>query len=200
MQQAILTIQESNHQSIGISMVSGAATAQVPAVDAELVRAFLRSEVDLIGQENNTIVWDPACGEGAIGRVLEEAGITVFGSDRGNTTFGIPAVDFLASDVRLADMAISCPPSNQVAEYVRHALHHLQLGYIAFLVETEFWQTSSGVALSRDLPPTFAYLSTLGTEIRGRHIAAGGAMWCVWLGLWRGATELRFLTQPGARS
>lgn len=67
-------------------------------------------------------MWEPACGEGHLARVLEAAGIQVVATDKYAWGYGRPSVDFLATRRCLADVIVTNPPFSQWAEFARHAI------------------------------------------------------------------------------
>ena len=70
-------------------------------------------------------VLEPACGDGAISRVLEADGYTVISTDLVDRGFGEGGVDFLAEQALRADDLITNPPYDRADEF---ALHALKLG------------------------------------------------------------------------
>jgi hypothetical protein len=75
-------------------------------------------------------IWECACGDGAMSRVLEEAGCSVPSSDLFNRGYGEHGIDFLTAD-RRADNVVTNPPYNSaegfVAAGVRSAKHKFAL-------------------------------------------------------------------------
>jgi len=75
-------------------------------------------------------IWECACGDGAMSRVLEETGRSVPSSDLFNRGYGEHGVDFLAA-TRRADNIVTNPPYNSaegfVASGVRSAKHKFAL-------------------------------------------------------------------------
>jgi ParB-like chromosome segregation protein Spo0J len=69
----------------------------------EAVRALLAVE------QFPTTIWEPACGDGAISRVLAEAGHTVISTDLIDRGFGNGGIDFLAETERRADCIVTNP-------------------------------------------------------------------------------------------
>ena len=67
-------------------------------------------------------IWEPACGDGAISKVLEEAGYTVHSSDLIDRGYGTSGVDFLLDYQTTADNIITNPPFKHSQEFVEHAL------------------------------------------------------------------------------
>ena len=63
-------------------------------------------------------IWESACGNGAMSRVLENASSNVFSSDLYDRGFGESGHDFLSSD-RHADNIVTNPPYNAAEGFVR---------------------------------------------------------------------------------
>lgn len=68
-------------------------------------------------------VWEPACGDGAMAKVLEGAGLTVFSSDLHNRGYGIPGLNFLTAPNWYLDNIITNPPFGLAEEFILRALH-----------------------------------------------------------------------------
>jgi hypothetical protein len=81
-------------------------------------------------------IWEPACGDGAISRVLIEAGYTVISSDLVDRGYGEPRVDFLLEWQSRAPNVVTNPPFNQVAGFMRQALR-LSTGKVALLLRLQ---------------------------------------------------------------
>jgi hypothetical protein len=66
-------------------------------------------------------IWEPACGDGAISKVLKSRGHTVFSSDLIDRNYGDAHFDFLLSH-RKTDNIITNPPFNIGTKFTVHAL------------------------------------------------------------------------------
>lgn len=75
-------------------------------------------------------IWEPACGNGAMARVLERTGRSVYSSDLYDRGYGDAGLDFL-NPARSADNIVTNPPFNCaegfVASGVKHARHKFAL-------------------------------------------------------------------------
>ena len=67
-------------------------------------------------------IWEPACGDGAICRVLEERGHDVFGTDLFDRGYGRAGIDFLRDDSIRADNIVTNPPYVLARPFVEQAL------------------------------------------------------------------------------
>lgn len=78
-------------------------------------------------------IWEPACGDGAISRVLETAGHKVISTDLVDRGYGEPRVDFLMEWAARAPNIVTNPPFKMVAPFMRKALA-LSTDKVAFLL------------------------------------------------------------------
>jgi hypothetical protein len=67
-------------------------------------------------------VWEPACGDGAISKVLEERGYDVISTDLIDRGYGTPNRDFLMEYETRAPSIVTNPPFKFAQEFVEHAL------------------------------------------------------------------------------
>lgn len=82
-------------------------------------------------------IWEPACGDGAISRVLQESGRDVISTDLVERGFGQSGVDFLMEYRPLAPNVITNPPFKNGTEFVAKALS-LTTGKVAMLLKVGF--------------------------------------------------------------
>lgn len=78
-------------------------------------------------------IWEPACGDGAISKVLEASGHTVISSDLVDRGYGETRTDFLMEYRPRAPNIVTNPPFKMVAPFIRKALD-LSSGKVAFLL------------------------------------------------------------------
>ncbi len=82
-------------------------------------------------------IWEPACGDGAISRVLQEAGYSVISSDLVNRGHGENRIDFLMEYQPRAPNIVTNPPFKLASQFVRNALR-LTTGKVAMLLKVGF--------------------------------------------------------------
>ncbi len=91
-----------------------------PALDFYRTPAFATRE--LLKHETFTgDIWESACGDGAISKVLEEEGLPVRSTDIVDRGYGTGGVDFLRT-VTTCDNIVTNPPLCLAEEFVRAAL------------------------------------------------------------------------------
>jgi len=158
----------------------------------EVTHALLAVE----GQRLNSfsVVSEPACGDGAMSKVLAEAGIEVVSSDLIDRGFGQPSVDFLCTSSSPSAI-VTNPPFNLAREFIKHALGELGVEYLALFLQAGFFQSKVGAELFRAHPPSVIYPLTFRPKFRsdGNFI---NFSWIVWDRQRPGPT----ITQPIGRA
>ncbi len=66
-------------------------------------------------------IWECACGDGVMARVLSDAGYVVRATDLHERGYGEPNIDFLATDQQ-ADNIVTNPPYNVAEAFVAHGI------------------------------------------------------------------------------
>lgn len=82
-------------------------------------------------------IWEPACGDGAMSRVLQARGYEVASTDLAARGFGESGVDFLMEWKARAPNVVTNPPFKLGSQFVRHALR-LTTGKVAMLLKVGF--------------------------------------------------------------
>jgi hypothetical protein len=132
-------------------------------------------------------IWEPACGDGAMARVLESAGYDVVSTDLIDRGFGQGGRDFLTEWNPLAPNIVTNPPFRWAVEFVDRALM-LTTGKVALFLRLAFlegverggWFQNTPLArvwvMSRRVPIQRGRMAE-GLELRGGVIAFA---WFVW--------------------
>lgn len=84
-----------------------------------------------------TEVWQPACGDGAISKVLESQGHIVYSTDLVDRGYGLGGVNFFTETSLFSGDVVTNPPFKLGTEFVRHALGVTQ-GKVAMLLKIGF--------------------------------------------------------------
>ena len=117
----------------------------------------------LLKLENlNHIIWEPACGEGHMSKVLEQAGHTVVSSDLVYRGYGEPgSVDFLAFDHKVNLDIVTNPPYKYAQEFVEHALELVTDGCkVCMFLKLTFLEGKKRKKLFEKYPPKVVYVSS----------------------------------------
>lgn len=146
-------------------------------------------------------VWECACGDGAISKVLQGAGLQVFSTDLIDRGFGEAGFDFLKEPALAAPTIITNPPFKIADDFVLHALR-LGAVKVAMLLRLSWLEGAKRHAkVFRDSPPSrvwvFSSRPTLwhGNDPNAR--STGGAIsyaWFVWDRTHEGPPSLGWLS------
>jgi hypothetical protein len=145
-------------------------------------------------------IWEPACGDGAMSRVLESAGHEVVSTDLIDRGYGEGGRDFLMEWQPLAPNIVTNPPFRWAMEFVDRALM-LTTGKVALFLRLAFlegqdrgrWLPTTPLArvwvMSRRVPIQRGRMAEVG-ELNGGVIAFA---WFVWEHGHQGRPELGWL-------
>lgn len=106
-------------------------------------------------------IWEPACGEGHISKVLEAHGYEVSSSDLIYRGYGDKEFyDFLAHDDYLYDEdIITNPPYKYALEFVQKALNSISEGHkVAMLLKLQFLEGQKRKKFFEENPPKKVYV------------------------------------------
>jgi hypothetical protein len=100
----------------------------------------------------NAQIWECACGDGAISKVLEKRGHKTLSTDLYDYGFGTSGINFLhASNATLPYDIITNPPFNLAERFIDHAIYELDCQRVALLLKLAFLE---GQKRSRQLEST----------------------------------------------
>lgn len=143
-------------------------------------------------------IWEPACGDGAISRVLEAHGHSVVSTDLVERGYGESRVDFLMEHRLAAPEIVTNPPFKLAEEF---ALHGLALGAtkIAMLLRLAWLEGIERKGLFADTPIARVHVSSRRISMKraGTDQGKGGSSmvafaWFVWEVGHTGPVELRW--------
>ena len=142
------------------------------------------------------VIWEPACGEGQISKVIEATGHNVLSTDLRNTGYGIGGVNFLTRKLH-CDAIITNPPFALAEAFIRHALEITPT--VAMLVKAQFWHAAKRYALFQQHPPAYILPITWRLDFLGQGQPMMDCAWNVWL---PGVTETRYqpLRRPATQA
>lgn len=98
-------------------------------------------------------VWEPACGDGAMSKVLTQYVGHTYSTDIRETGFGIGGVDFLKDSPHGVDAIITNPPFNLSEEFIRHAVSGAPI--VAMLLKSQYWHAAKRIGLFQKFPPAY---------------------------------------------
>lgn len=106
-------------------------------------------------------IWECACGEGHLSKVLEAKGYDVISTDLINRGFGTGGVDFLSSSEIFDGDIITNPPYKYAIEFVEKAIASITNGHkVAMLLRLSFLEGISRRKLFDRHPPKTVYVAS----------------------------------------
>lgn len=146
----------------------------------------------------NKNIWECACGEGHISKVLEAAGYEVQSTDLIDRGYGAGGIDFLKEVREWNGDIITNPPYKYAKEFVEQALRTVKDGAkVAMFLKLTFMETKSRKELFTKYPFKTLYVSSnrlecgKNGEFTGAKAVAYG--WYVWEKGYDGTPSIRWI-------
>lgn len=155
----------------------------------------------LIGHEKfDGEIWESACGDGAMSKVLQTTGNPIVSSDLYERGFGESGVDFLNTE-RTSDNIVTNPPYNCAESFVRAGVQRANKKF-ALLLRLAFLEGSNRAkTIFAECPPSRVWVFSeritfypANTEQRGSGTTAYA--WFVWDHASHKGTDLKWI-EPG---
>lgn len=148
-------------------------------------------------------IWECACGDGAMSDVLAETGSPVLSTDLYDRGYGEGGRDFLASDVRQANI-ITNPPFHSAEGFVARGLEQAQSKF-ALLLRLAFLEGANRAnTIFHTRPPSRVWVFSERITFYPKGVVASGSgttayAWFVWDRDHAGPTELAWF-KPGFKA
>jgi hypothetical protein len=151
----------------------------------------------------NGAIWECACGDGTMSRVLEETGCAVLSSDLYDRGYGEVGLDFLTS-TRCADNIVTNPPYNCAEGFVASGVKRARRKF-ALLLRLAFLESANRArTIFSECPPSRVWVFSeritfypAGAKVNGTGTTAYA--WYVWDKDAPDRTELKWL-KPGYKA
>ncbi len=163
----------------------------------EPTRAFLHAEIERLRQFD--LIWEPACGDGAMVREMYALGLNTVASDMIDRGCGAAIRSFYDFGVSQSPAIITNPPfsecgwGNGKARWLKHALDTLDVEYMALLMNWG-WPGAGGLKhFYAKHPPARVYLMRWKIDFTGQGAPPMLNAWFVWDKKHQGETVLRML-------
>ena len=148
------------------------------------------------------LTWEPACGDGAMSKVLIVNGLEVFSSDLFDRKYGTTGVDFLnygeKVNIENVNNIITNPPYHLAEEFLHHALA-IAKRKVAFLLRLAFLETQDRYdTIYSKCPPARVWIFSKRVTFYPKGATRKGSgttayAWMVWDKAHEGRCELRWL-------
>ena len=145
-------------------------------------------------------IWECACGEGHLSKVLEKRGYKVISSDLVERGYGYGGIDFLKSTKQFDGDIITNPPYKYAKEFVEHSLEIVPEGHkVAMFLKLQFLEGKARRKMFEKYPPKRIYVSSsrLRCAMNGdfEKYAKSNAVsyaWFIWEKGFKGDTVVRW--------
>lgn len=144
-------------------------------------------------------VWECACGEGHISKVLEQEGYPVHSTDLVDRGFGVEGVDFLSYTEAWSGDIVTNPPYKYAQSFVEKALSLVDEGSkVALFLKLQFLEGKARKKMFAKYPPVRVWVSSsrLLCAKNGDFDLSGGSAvayaWFVWEKGFKGHPEIRW--------
>ena len=154
-------------------------------------------------EEFSDHIWECACGEGHLSKVLVERGYNVRSTDLIDRGYGEGGVDFLAQSEPFDGDIITNPPYKYATEFVYKALDLIPEGRkVAMFLKLQFLEGKKRKELFLKHPPKVIYVSSSrllcakNGEFEQMRAGGGSAVayaWFVWVKGFKGDTIVKWI-------
>ena len=153
-------------------------------------------------EDFNTLVWEPACGEGHLSKVLKNRAYIVRSTDLIDRGYGESGVDFLKCNHPFNGDIITNPPYKYAQQFVEHALKVIPEGNrVAMFLKIQFLEGKARRELFNKYPPKVIYVASSrllcakNGEFEKMRQGGGSAVayaWFIWQKGFEGETVVRW--------
>jgi len=169
------------------------------ATDPHALQIFL----DKIKEDNiklNSSVWECACGNGNLSKVLIDNGYNVTSTDLVERGFGVGGVDFLNVTIPFSGDILTNPPYKFAKEFVEKALELVYEGnYVIMFLKIQFLEGKSRKDFFKKYPPKYVYVNSerqkcaINGDFSVVNSSAVCYCWFIWQKGFTGETIIRWI-------
>lgn len=128
----------------------------------------------------NCRILEPACGDGAMSKVLESYNQRVTSSDLRISGYGSSGVDFLKSyDGERFNAVITNPPFSVAEEFIKKSL--TLAPFVAMVLKSQYWHAKRRQDLFKEFPPAYVMPLSWRPDFLGSGSSLMDVIWTVWV-------------------
>lgn len=170
------------------------------ATDPKALEIFLdKLSQDKICLHKN--IWEPACGEGYLSKILKQRGYDVYSTDLINRGFNDDTFDFF--DIKDANYycdILTNPPYKYAKEFVEKALEIQADGYYTIMfLKIQFLEGQGRRSLFEKYPPKYVYVNSarqicyINGDMSKKMSSASCYCWFIWQKGFKGEPIIRWI-------
>lgn len=133
-------------------------------------------------------IWECACGEGHLSKLLKNKGYDVFSSDLIDRGYGLGNIDFLkTSNIDIKSDILTNPPYKFAKEFVEKALEIQADGYYTIMfLKIQFLEGQGRKELFKKYPPKYIYVNSarqtcyINGDMSKKMSSASCYCWFIW--------------------
>lgn len=133
-------------------------------------------------------IWEPACGCGAMSKVMSTHGHFVTSTDLIDRGYGESGVNFLTAAPMTTHAIITNPPFNLAHEFIEKALKEAPI--VAMVLKSQFWHAKKRYPLITKNPPAYVLPLTWRPDFSMGDSPMMDMIWTVWI---EGNTESKYI-------
>lgn len=170
------------------------------ATDPNALKIFLNKlKEDEVYLHKN--IWECACGQGHLSKVLKEQGYDVYSTDLINRGYNDKTFDFLTREnANYSCDILTNPPYKFAKEFVQKALEIQEKGYYTIMfLKIQFLEGQARKELFKKYPPKFVYINSkrqlcaMNGEFEKYNATAICYCWFIWEKGFKGETIIRWI-------
>ncbi len=146
------------------------------------------------------VIWECACGDGAISKILKEQGLCVFSTDLIDRGYGeIRDLDFIGEipSFLKAEHIITNPPFKHAKAFIEQALKRTS-GKVAMLLRLAFLESADRYELFQNTPlrTVYVFSKRLTMSAKGEGKSKGGMIpfaWFIWEHGYNGKPQIEWI-------
>ena len=155
------------------------------ATDPHSLEIFL-DKLDKDGIKLHKSIWECACGEGHLSKILKDKGYDVYSSDKIDRGYGV-VEDFLESIKFWNGDILTNPPYKYAQEFVEKAIQLVNNGnYVIMYLKIQFLEGKSRRKLFDKYPPKYVYVNSarqtcyINGDMSKKMSSASCYCWFIW--------------------
>lgn len=169
------------------------------ATDPNSLKIFLKAlKRDNIKLNNN--IWECACGQGHLSRVLEDNNYNVYSTDLIDRNYGMGGVDFLSTNMIWKGDILTNPPYKYAKEFVEHSIKILEENnYCIMFLKIQFLEGKARRKLFDKHPPKYIYVNSerqtcyISGNMEKKISSASCYCWFMWQKGYSGEPTIRWI-------
>jgi hypothetical protein len=158
------------------------------ATDPHSLKIFLNAlDRDDIKLHDN--IWEPACGQGHLSKILKEQGYSVNSTDIIDRGYADNIIDFLTFNpgIKFAGDILTNPPYKYAKEFVEKSLNNIFDGFFVIMfLKIQFLEGKARKELFKKYPPKYVYVNSerqtcyLNGDMSKKLSSAACYCWFIW--------------------